>query len=46
VYREWNWSIEKIASEYDLKVQQVLKGLEYYYDNMEKFPSGEEPVKV
>lgn len=38
-YREWDWSIERIASEYDLTVPQVLDGLKYYYKNMSDFPA-------
>lgn len=37
-YREMEWSIERISSEYDLKIQAVLEALKYYYDNMEDFP--------
>jgi len=36
-YRELEWGIERISSEYDLKVQEVLEALKYYYDNMDDF---------
>lgn len=38
-YRDLDWGIERISSEYDLKVQSVLEALKYYYDNMEEFPT-------
>lgn len=38
-YREWGWSVERIASEYHLTVQQVLEALKYYYDHLEEFPA-------